>query len=401
MIVTMMFAQVAYLLVYYFGAWTRGDEGLVIQQQARAITLRQRAARPHRSGDALHDGARPLRHRARHHARASCARPSAACWSPSARTRSGRRCSATTPSPTSSWRWWRPGAICAAAGAAYVILFGYVGSTLASVQYSILPLLWVLARRRGDDAWAASRHVVHVLRSRHHQRLHLGLHADRRRRADPARALFSERHTRHDARPLGEVAAMTPLLTTRGLSRYYGGLKAVDGVDFAVMPGEIRAIIGPNGAGKTTFVSLVCGRVEPSAGMIVFDGSDITDLPPHQRVRRGIAYTFQITSVFANLSAYDNVALPVQRTLTDGRATRRGAFRRDVGAGACRARRTRERHRRDAVLRPPAAARSGDGAGAEAETPDPRRADARTVRRRDRELHRTGARDRARRDGAA
>ena len=136
---------------------------------------------------------------------------------------------------------------------------------------------------------------------------------------------------------------MTPLLTTRGLSRYYGGLKAVDGVDFAVMPGEIRAIIGPNGAGKTTFVSLVCGRVEPSAGMIVFDGSDITDLPPHQRVRRGIAYTFQITSIFANLTAYDNVALPVQRTLTDGRGTRRGACRRDVGACARRARRTRER----------------------------------------------------------
>jgi branched-chain amino acid transport system ATP-binding protein len=115
------------------------------------------------------------------------------------------------------------------------------------------------------------------------------------------------------------VAAVTPLLTTRGLSRHYGGLKAVDGVDFAVMPGEIRAIIGPNGAGKTTFVSLICGRVEPSAGIIVFDGGDITNLPPHQRVRLGIAYTFQITSVFANLSAYDNVALPVQRTLTDGR----------------------------------------------------------------------------------
>ena len=57
---------------------------------------------------------------------------------------------------------------------------------------------------------------------------------------------------------------MTPLLTTKGLSRFYGGLKAVDGVDFTVMPGEIRAIIGPNGAGKTTFVSLICGRVEPT-----------------------------------------------------------------------------------------------------------------------------------------
>jgi branched-chain amino acid transport system ATP-binding protein len=112
------------------------------------------------------------------------------------------------------------------------------------------------------------------------------------------------------------MAAMTPLLTTRDLRKNYGGLRAVDGVDFAIMPGEIRAVIGPNGAGKTTFVSLICGRVPPTSGQIVFDGNDITDLPAHDRVRRGIAYTFQITSVFSNLSAYDNVALPVQRTLT-------------------------------------------------------------------------------------
>lgn len=121
---------------------------------------------------------------------------------------------------------------------------------------------------------------------------------------------------------------MTPLLVTRGLSRHFGGLRAVDGVDFSIEPGEIRAVIGPNGAGKTTFVSLVCGRYEPSAGAIVFDGEDITKMPAHLRVRRGIAYTFQITSVFANLSAYDNVALPVQRTLTDGRS--RGAVRHGV-----------------------------------------------------------------------
>jgi branched-chain amino acid transport system ATP-binding protein len=113
---------------------------------------------------------------------------------------------------------------------------------------------------------------------------------------------------------------MTPLMTTKGLSRHFGGLRAVDNVDFILMPGEIRAVIGPNGAGKTTFVSLVCGRFEPTSGTIAFDGADITGLPAHRRVRLGIAYTFQITSVFANLSAYDNVALPVQRTLTDGRS---------------------------------------------------------------------------------
>lgn len=123
---------------------------------------------------------------------------------------------------------------------------------------------------------------------------------------------------------------MMPLLTTKGLSRNFGGLRAVDGVDFQLMPGEIRAVIGPNGAGKTTFVSLISGRIQPSSGMIVFDGADITTQPAYLRVRQGIAYTFQITSVFANLSAYDNVALPVQRTLTDGRS--RGAVRTGVMA---------------------------------------------------------------------
>ncbi|WP_434724843.1 ABC transporter ATP-binding protein [Mesorhizobium sp. RIZ17] len=112
---------------------------------------------------------------------------------------------------------------------------------------------------------------------------------------------------------------MMPLLTTKGLSRQFGGLRAVDGVDFTLMPGEIRAIIGPNGAGKTTFVSLLSGRIRPSSGAIVFDGADITTMPAYKRVRLGVAYTFQITSVFANLTAFDNVALPVQRTLTDGR----------------------------------------------------------------------------------
>ncbi|MER8573814.1 ABC transporter ATP-binding protein [Mesorhizobium sp. M1338] len=123
---------------------------------------------------------------------------------------------------------------------------------------------------------------------------------------------------------------MMPLLTTKGLSRNFGGLRAVDGVDFELMPGEIRAVIGPNGAGKTTFVSLVSGRIQPSSGMIVFDGTDITSQPAYIRVRKGIAYTFQITSVFANLSAYDNVALPVQRTLSDGRS--KGAVRAGVMA---------------------------------------------------------------------
>ena len=119
------------------------------------------------------------------------------------------------------------------------------------------------------------------------------------------------------------MAAVTPLLSTTNVGRSFGGLKAVDGVDFSLDRGEIRAIIGPNGAGKTTFVSLVCGRIEPTAGRIVFDGEDITRMPAHRRVRRGIAYTFQITSVFANLTAFDNVALAVQRRLIDGEGNQR------------------------------------------------------------------------------
>ena len=102
---------------------------------------------------------------------------------------------------------------------------------------------------------------------------------------------------------------MTQLLETRGRSRSFGGLKAVDGVDFAVPAGEIRAVIGPNGAGKTTFVSLISGRIAPTTGAIFFEGRDITGLPAHKRVRKGIAYTFQITSIYANLTVAENVAL--------------------------------------------------------------------------------------------
>jgi branched-chain amino acid transport system ATP-binding protein len=108
--------------------------------------------------------------------------------------------------------------------------------------------------------------------------------------------------------------AAVMLLATQGLSRQFGGLSAVDQVDFALAPGEIRAIIGPNGAGKTTLVGMICGRVAPSAGRIDFEGHDITGLAPWDRVRQGIVYTFQITSVFARLTCFDNVALAIQRS---------------------------------------------------------------------------------------
>lgn len=107
------------------------------------------------------------------------------------------------------------------------------------------------------------------------------------------------------------MAAVT-LLEARGLTRHFGGLRAVDGVDFTLVEGEIHALIGPNGAGKTTFVSLLSGRIPVQSGTIRLKGRDITRLPAHARVHAGIAYTFQITQIFAALPVYDNVALAVQ-----------------------------------------------------------------------------------------
>ena len=106
--------------------------------------------------------------------------------------------------------------------------------------------------------------------------------------------------------------ASVTLMEARGLTRHFGGLKAVDGVDFTLMEGEIHALIGPNGAGKTTFVSLLSGRVPAQSGTILLRGRDITRLPAHARVHACIAYTFQITQVFAALPVFDNVALAVQ-----------------------------------------------------------------------------------------
>lgn len=102
------------------------------------------------------------------------------------------------------------------------------------------------------------------------------------------------------------------LLQARGLTRHFGGLRAVDGVDFDLAAGEIHALIGPNGAGKTTFVSLLSGRLASQSGQITLAGKEITGQPAHARVRMGLAYTFQITSIFPGLSVFDNVALAVQ-----------------------------------------------------------------------------------------
>jgi branched-chain amino acid transport system ATP-binding protein len=100
---------------------------------------------------------------------------------------------------------------------------------------------------------------------------------------------------------------VTPLLTVHQLGISFGGLRAVDEVDFAVAPGAVTAIIGPNGAGKSTFFNLVSGVHRPTAGRIVLGGEDITGLPAHRVARRGVARTFQTTALFAQASVLDNV----------------------------------------------------------------------------------------------
>jgi len=103
-----------------------------------------------------------------------------------------------------------------------------------------------------------------------------------------------------------------PTLETRKLSRSFGALRAVADVDLSVEPGELRAIIGPNGAGKTTLFHLVSGLLRPTAGHVVFRGADISDVPEPARCLRGISRTFQITSLFGELSAVENVRMAIQ-----------------------------------------------------------------------------------------
>ena len=102
------------------------------------------------------------------------------------------------------------------------------------------------------------------------------------------------------------------LLRVTGLSKTFGALRATDGVDLEVRDGETLAVIGPNGAGKTTLIGQLAGNLRPDAGSIRFAGEDITRLPAPQRARRGFARSFQITSVFPEFTALENVALAIQ-----------------------------------------------------------------------------------------
>ena len=105
------------------------------------------------------------------------------------------------------------------------------------------------------------------------------------------------------------------MLVADGVQRYFEGMHAVDGVSMEVPRGQITGLIGPNGAGKSTFLAVLAGTLPATAGRIVFDGEDITRLPPYRRARRGLVRTFQLPSEFAHLTVLENllVAAPQHR----------------------------------------------------------------------------------------
>ena len=136
----------------------------------------------------------------------------------------------------------------------------------------------------------------------------------------------------HDT-PLVDVIGVTgELLRTEALRKEFGGLVAVDDVDFSIPRDSIISLIGPNGAGKTTFFNMLTGVYKPTAGRVIFDGEDIGGKPPHAITQRGIGRTFQNIRLFQQMTALENVLVGMHSRLHSARDRRRSSERRACGA---------------------------------------------------------------------
>jgi branched-chain amino acid transport system ATP-binding protein len=134
-----------------------------------------------------------------------------------------------------------------------------------------------------------------------------------------------------DGAATAERAAMVPALATRGLDKSFGSLVVAGGIELTLPQGERYALIGPNGAGKTTLINLMTGMLRPDRGTILLGGEDISALKPQERVRRGLARTFQINSLFPHLTPLESVVLAICERLGDAGTWWRGLpFYRDA-----------------------------------------------------------------------
>ena len=130
------------------------------------------------------------------------------------------------------------------------------------------------------------------------------------------------------------IQAVEPILRTERLTRHYGGVRALTDVDFRVEPGRLHAVIGPNGAGKSTLFHVITGRVGPTSGRIWFRGREIGGLSQSKVARLGIARSYQVTTIFLNLTVFENVRIAAQSRETHVNFWRPAESLRAVGARA-------------------------------------------------------------------
>src|SRR5215475_953526 len=137
------------------------------------------------------------------------------------------------------------------------------------------------------------------------------------------------------------MAAMNDLLEARGLSKHFGGVLALDGIDLTVAQNEILGLIGPNGSGKTTFFNVITGIYRADSGQVVFDGTDVTNASGQAVYQAGISRTFQRSRLSLPLSIFDNIMIGNHKRLSQGlwfNLVRRGDFRREFEEGYAAAR---------------------------------------------------------------